>query len=127
MSWLSWIYSFALLLMSLFGANMLVLIVLGVRAWQRERRATAASRLAEPAPGAWPRALVQLPLYNERTVAERLIDTVTRLDYPVGRLAIQVLDDTTGRHRRPGAGARGLPPGAWRGHQPAPPHQPQRL
>ena len=38
---------------------------------------------------------VQLPLYNERYVAARLIDACAALDYPHGRLDIQVLDDST--------------------------------
>ena len=42
-----------------------------------------------------PRVTVQLPMYNERYVAERLIDAVTRIDYPRDRLQIQVLDDST--------------------------------
>ena len=37
---------------------------------------------------------VQLPLYNERTVATRLIRAVGELDYPRERLQIQVLDDS---------------------------------
>lgn len=38
---------------------------------------------------------VQLPMYNERYVAERLIDAAARIDYPRSRLEIQVLDDST--------------------------------
>jgi len=38
---------------------------------------------------------VQLPVYNERLVVERLIDAVAALDYPRERLEIQVLDDST--------------------------------
>ena len=37
---------------------------------------------------------VQLPLYNERFVSERLIDAAARLDWPTARLEIQVLDDS---------------------------------
>src|SRR5207249_1303667 len=49
-----------------------------------------------PAPPAvWPTVTVQLPLYNERYVARRLIEAVGQLDYPVDRLEIQVLDDST--------------------------------
>src|SRR5947199_9951442 len=48
-----------------------------------------------PAPQAWAVVTVQLPLYSEMYVAERLIDAVCRLDYPAGRLEIQVLDDST--------------------------------
>ena len=38
---------------------------------------------------------VQLPMYNEKYVAPRLIDAVMKLDYPKDRLDIQVLDDST--------------------------------
>ena len=42
-----------------------------------------------------PRVTVQLPLYNERYVVERLIDEVVKMDYPRELLQIQVLDDST--------------------------------
>ena len=42
----------------------------------------------------WPAVTVQLPVYNERFVAERLIAAVAALDYPANRLQIQVLDDS---------------------------------
>ena len=42
-----------------------------------------------------PRVTVQLPLYNERYVVERLLEETARLDYPLDRLQIQVLDDST--------------------------------
>ncbi|MEM1206019.1 MAG: cellulose synthase family protein [Acidobacteriota bacterium] len=48
-----------------------------------------------PAPEDWPQVTVQLPIFNERYVAERLIDAVCALDYPADRLEIQVLDDST--------------------------------
>jgi cellulose synthase/poly-beta-1,6-N-acetylglucosamine synthase-like glycosyltransferase len=42
----------------------------------------------------WPKVTVQLPIYNERYVIERLIDAVAQFDYPRGRFEIQVLDDS---------------------------------
>src|SRR5829696_3802423 len=42
-----------------------------------------------------PFVTVQLPIFNEKYVVERLIDCVTKLDYPKDRLEIQVLDDST--------------------------------
>ena len=42
-----------------------------------------------------PRVTVQLPIYNERYVIERLLDAVTKIDYPKELLEIQVLDDST--------------------------------
>lgn len=46
-----------------------------------------------------PHVTVQLPLYNEATVAERLLAHVARIDYPRDRLEIQVLDDSTDETR----------------------------
>ncbi len=51
---------------------------------------------APPAPPSeWPRVTVQLPVYNERYVVERLLDAAAGLDYPRDRLEIQLLDDST--------------------------------
>jgi glycosyltransferase involved in cell wall biosynthesis len=44
---------------------------------------------------ALPTVTVQLPMYNERFVVERLLDAVAALDYPAHLLEIQVLDDST--------------------------------
>jgi len=43
----------------------------------------------------WPLVTVQLPIYNERYVIERLIESIARFDYPRELLDIQVLDDST--------------------------------
>ena len=43
----------------------------------------------------WPKVTVQLPIYNERYVIERLVEAVAQFDYPRDRLEIQVLDDST--------------------------------
>ncbi len=42
-----------------------------------------------------PAITVQLPLFNEMYVAERIIDACAALDYPADLLEIQVLDDST--------------------------------
>src|SRR3954452_15236327 len=42
-----------------------------------------------------PPVTVQLPIYNERYVVERLLEEVVKLDYPKDLLQIQVLDDST--------------------------------
>ncbi len=52
----------------------------------------------EPLPtdnGFEPLVTVQIPVFNERFVVERLIDAVVALDYPKHKLQIQVLDDST--------------------------------
>jgi len=43
----------------------------------------------------WPLVAIQLPIYNELHVVERLIDAAAALDYPAGKLEVQVLDDST--------------------------------
>lgn len=47
-----------------------------------------------PWPDTLPLVTVQLPVFNERYVVERLIDAITSLDYPREKLQIQVLDDS---------------------------------
>jgi len=47
----------------------------------------------------WPRVTVQLPIYNERYVIERLIEAVAQFDYPRELFEIQVLDDSTDETR----------------------------
>ncbi len=42
-----------------------------------------------------PLVTIQLPVYNERYVVERLIDAVLKMNYPKNKLEIQVLDDST--------------------------------
>ena len=47
-----------------------------------------------PSPPLLPTVTIQLPLYNEKYVASRLIDTICKMDYPKDKLEIQVLDDS---------------------------------
>ncbi|GAA4361005.1 glycosyltransferase [Hymenobacter saemangeumensis] len=88
-----------LLLLGLYGACLLFILCFSVGQWQLTRlalRAYAGPSSAEPpAPASWPRVTVQLPLYNEQNVVERVIDAAAALNYPADRLHIQVLDDST--------------------------------
>ncbi|MFY0650396.1 MAG: glycosyltransferase [Cyclobacteriaceae bacterium] len=43
----------------------------------------------------YPIVTIQLPVYNERYVVERLIESVANIQYPKDKLEIQVLDDST--------------------------------
>jgi cellulose synthase/poly-beta-1,6-N-acetylglucosamine synthase-like glycosyltransferase len=81
-------YLIALVGVALYAVNGWTLLAL---AWRR-RRADAAP---DPELSSLPAVTVQLPLYNERYVAARLLDAVAALDYPRDRLDIQVLDDST--------------------------------
>lgn len=42
-----------------------------------------------------PTVTIQLPIYNEKYVIERLVNAVCAIDYPSERLEIQILDDST--------------------------------
>src|SRR5687768_2197578 len=48
-----------------------------------------------PPPAALPPVTIQLPIFNEMYVADRLINAVAEIDYPRDLLQIQVLDDST--------------------------------
>src|SRR5580704_9746094 len=61
--------------------------------WKHRKRLSEAP---EPTPFAeLPRVTIQLPIYNERYVVERLIEETSKMDYPRHLLEIQVLDDST--------------------------------
>ncbi|HWJ21026.1 MAG TPA: glycosyltransferase [Gemmatimonadaceae bacterium] len=79
-----------LLIVSLFSVNRYVLVSL----FKKHRR-RGLDAVAPVADADLPRVTVQLPLYNELYVAERLIDSACALDYPAHLLEIQVLDDST--------------------------------
>jgi cellulose synthase/poly-beta-1,6-N-acetylglucosamine synthase-like glycosyltransferase len=80
-------YLIAASLLAIYGLNALALSLLYL---QHRRRRPPASPLAEA-----PLVTVQLPIYNEVHVVQRLIDAVAALDYPPHRLDVQVLDDST--------------------------------
>ena len=42
-----------------------------------------------------PSVTIQLPIYNEKYVIERLLENIVQMDYPINKLEIQVLDDST--------------------------------
>ena len=89
----------SLLLVVLYGLCLLFIVGFSLGQWQLTRLALRAyarpQALPPPAPAEWPRVTVQLPLYNEQNVVERIIDATAALDYPADRLHIQVLDDST--------------------------------
>jgi cellulose synthase/poly-beta-1,6-N-acetylglucosamine synthase-like glycosyltransferase len=86
------IYSLALLLIFFYSLSQLNLLVnyLGQRRKQKE-----APRFNLMDPREIPYVTVQLPIYNEKYVVERLLENIARLEYPKSKLEIQVLDDST--------------------------------
>ncbi len=89
---LSWIavslYALVLALLLPFAGHRLALLLLS-------RRRAPGGPAAADADASPPRVTVQLPVFNEKHVVERLIDAACRLRHPRSRLQIQVLDDST--------------------------------
>ena len=87
------------------AAYFFVLIILAVYGWHRYYLVYLYMRNKDkdPRPAAplnpLPVVTIQLPLYNEMYVADRLIDAVCAMDYPRELLEIQVLDDSTDETR----------------------------
>ena len=63
------------------------------------------TELETPLPAELPHVLVQLPVFNERDVVDRLVDAVGRLTWPADRLHLQLLDDSTDDSVKIGAAA----------------------
>ncbi len=91
--WLLGAYYGAMLVLSLYALHRLQLLYLLYRA--RPTNDALTSELQPVFESALPPVTVQLPIYNERAVAQRLLDAVANLDYPSQLLQIQVLDDST--------------------------------
>lgn len=87
------LYAVTTLGLALYGFNALLFVAMFI--WLRWKADPASPQSRPPLPGEWPIVTVQLPIYNERFVVERLIQAVATLDYPADRLRIQVLDDST--------------------------------
>ena len=80
-------------------AVMIVLAIYGVHRYTMVYLYYKYRKNYNPAPPAHfdelPRVTVQLPIFNEQFVIDRLIDAICAMDYPRDRLEIQVLDDST--------------------------------
>lgn len=87
------LYGLALLLLFLYNCGQLSLIIIYLRSEQKRRAAILSAHVQQP--DGLPYVTIQLPVYNELYVVERLIDAVAQLHYPIDKLNIQVLDDST--------------------------------
>ena len=81
------LYSSAATWLAIYGLHVLILVV---EYWRHRHDRIPVTELAS-----LPSVTVQLPMYNEPAVAERVIDAIAELDWPRDRLQIQVLDDST--------------------------------
>jgi cellulose synthase/poly-beta-1,6-N-acetylglucosamine synthase-like glycosyltransferase len=86
-------YFIVLVFLASYGVHRYILVWLYYR-----NRKKASSSDAPPryfAPEELPRVTVQLPIFNEQFVIDRLVDAVCQMEYPREKLDIQVLDDST--------------------------------
>lgn len=83
------VYMLSVILLAIYGINALILA--GIRKWRLQPIPQILAEKDYP----WPQVTVQLPVFNERYVVERLLNAIEKLDYPQDRLYIQVLDDST--------------------------------
>ncbi len=82
------LYFLTLIILAILGVHRYVMVWLYFR--NRDGRAQP-----RPLPARLPRVTVQLPIYNEMYVMERLLESVVAIRYPKELLQIQVLDDST--------------------------------
>jgi cellulose synthase/poly-beta-1,6-N-acetylglucosamine synthase-like glycosyltransferase len=85
-------YFFVLVILAVYGWHRYYLVYLYMK--NKGRQPVPAGTL-----DTLPPVTIQLPIYNEMYVADRLIDAVCQIDYPRELLEIQVLDDSTDETR----------------------------
>ncbi|MFQ6025333.1 MAG: cellulose synthase family protein [Nitrosopumilaceae archaeon] len=78
------LFIIAAVLITLYTCNFYYLVWLS-----RQRRKSKKSEVSGE-----PLVTIQLPIYNEKYVAARLVDAVCSMDYPKEKMCIQVLDDS---------------------------------
>ena len=82
-------YFIVLIILAAYGAHRYWLVYLYYK--HRDKKTTEPAARFEDLP----RVTVQLPIFNEQYVVDRLLDAVCKLDYPREKLDIQLLDDST--------------------------------
>ncbi|EGV43391.1 glycosyltransferase [Bizionia argentinensis JUB59] len=86
------IYTLALILIFMFALAQLNLLFNYLSA---EKKIEDAARFDLTNTKEIPLVTIQLPIYNELYVVERLLDNISKINYPKDKLEIQVLDDST--------------------------------
>jgi len=85
------VYGLCLLLVFFYSVLQLSLAIAYVR--NKRKKAAVVKPVYDPA--TTPKVTIQLPMFNELYVAERIIETCAAFEYPADKLQIQVLDDST--------------------------------
>jgi cellulose synthase/poly-beta-1,6-N-acetylglucosamine synthase-like glycosyltransferase len=86
-------YFVVMVILAFYGLHRYQLVWLYYRNKRKASHSNAPA--AHFAPEDLPFVTLQLPIYNEQFVIDRLIDACCRIDYPRDRFEIQVLDDST--------------------------------
>ncbi len=86
------IYSISLLLIFFYSLAQLNLLV-NYLGYKRRNKEAPKYNLLDPKE--IPFVTIQLPIYNEEYVVERLLENISKIEYPMSKLEIQVLDDST--------------------------------
>ncbi len=89
------LYFFCLLLILFYSILQLSLAIAYVRNKYRKKSGKIQENKPVYDPENTPKVTVQLPMFNELYVADRIIETVAAFDYPADKFQIQVLDDST--------------------------------
>ena len=113
------LYIIATLLLSVYSFYLLTLTILFW--WQKLFRQPAPAANIPTNQETLPVVAIQIPLYNEKAVALRVIDQVIKMDYPAHKLHIQVLDDFNRRDQPNGCRKSGLLANPRRMDHPLPP------
>ena len=86
------LYSFAILLIFLYGLAQFNLLINYLKS---KKQIDKSVKFNFKIPNEIPFVTIQLPIFNEKYVVERLLTAITKIDYPKDKLEIQVLDDST--------------------------------
>jgi cellulose synthase/poly-beta-1,6-N-acetylglucosamine synthase-like glycosyltransferase len=84
------LYLLIVFILAMYGFHNLVNAILYLNSKNSSIRRRGIPSISE-----YPSVTIQLPIFNEKYTIERLLEAVTKLDYPADRLQIQVLDDST--------------------------------
>lgn len=87
------IYFACLVLVLFYSVLQLSLAIAYVKNKRKKKTGTETKPVYDPV--TTPKVTVQLPMYNELYVADRIIEQAANFDYPLDKLQIQVLDDST--------------------------------